>query len=563
MEKPALTFTQKTRVYVAAHKVISLIVVILLVGGAYLTFHKKATAETRYVTTEASLGTVVASVTGSGQVSASNQIDLKPKVSGNVTYVGVKAGDSVKQGKLLFSIDSTDAQKAVRDAQTNLDQAKLALQKLQEPPDSLSVIQTKDAIAQAQADITNQDLAVKNAYTNLLNITPQAVPTIDNTTTDYTAPTISGNYVLGKEGDININVNSAGGAYFTFSGLVSGVGNFSTLTPQPIGDTGLFIKFPSGIQQITAWTISIPNKNATGYLSAYNAYQSAQQNYQTSLSADNRSIAENTQKLTELQAGTDPIQIQTQQLSITQAENALADAEQTLSNYSIYAPFDGVIASVNAQVGQPGDSGTALGTIITNQELAQITLNEVDVSKIKLGDKATLTFDAIDGLSIAGQVASIDAVGTVTQGVVNYTVKIAFDTSDPRIKPGMSVSAAIVTDVAQNVLTVPNSAVKTINGASYVSVFDTPLVGSDSNSGAVSAIPPRQQAVEVGLSNDTLTEITSGLKEGDQVVSRTITSSPTSTSTGAAPSLLGGGTGRGGIGGGGAVFRGGGAASGR
>jgi HlyD family secretion protein len=553
------TFIQKTRTLILAHKVWSALIIIALIAGGYALFHKKTPTETRYVTTQATTGTVVVSVTGSGQVAASNQIDLKPKVSGNVTYVGVNAGDLVKQGKLLFSIDSTDAQKAVRDAQSNLTSAKLALEKLQEPPTDLSIIQTKDAIAQATADKANQASTVSSAYTALLNLTPEAVPNGTDTTVNYTAPTISGNYTLNKEGEIDLTVYNTGSdsGYFNMSGLVSGVGNFSSVIPQPIGNSGLFIKFSTGSQAIMNWVISIPNKNANGYLSTYNSYQSALQNSQKAITDDEQSITENTEKLAELQAGTDPLQIQTQQLAITQAQNALTDAQQTLSDYSIYAPFDGVMASVDAQVGQPGDTGTALGTIITNQDLAEVTLNEVDVSKIKVGDKATLTFDAIPNLSIAGQVASIDAVGTVTQGVVDYTIKIAFATDNNQIKPGMSVSAAIVTDLAQDVLTVPNSAVKTINGASYVSVFNPPLAGSDTSTGAVSAVAPQQVPVQVGLSNDTLTQITSGLKEGDQVVSRTITTAVTTNTTSSAPSLLGGGATRaiGGATRGGATFR--------
>ena len=72
----------------------------------------------------------------------------------------------------------------------------------------------------------------------------------------------------------------------------------------------------------------------------------------------------------------------------------------------------------------------------------QKPLVQGDFLTIKVGDKATLTFDAVTDLSISGQVAEIDTVGTVSQGVVSYALKIAFDTQDTRVKPGMTVSAA-------------------------------------------------------------------------------------------------------------------------
>ena len=70
-------------------------------------------------------------------------------------------------------------------------------------------------------------------------------------------------------------------------------------------------------------------------------------------------------------------------------------------------------------------------------------MNEVDAAKISVGNKTTLTFDATEDLTLTGKVAQIDTIGTVEQGVVSYKVKIAFDTQDERIKPGMTANASI------------------------------------------------------------------------------------------------------------------------
>ena len=182
-------------------------------------------------------------------------------------------------------------------------------------------------------------------------------------------------------------------------------------------------------------------------------------------------------------------------------------------------------------------SGTSVATFITKQKIAEISLNEVDVAKIKIGDKTTLTFDAIPDLTITGTVAEIDSLGTVSQGVVTYNVKISFDTQDDRVKPSMSVSASIITQVKQDVLMVPNSTVKTKNGTSYVQTFTPTLIGSDSTQGVVSLLTPNQTPVVIGLSNDTSTEIISGINEGDQIVLKATTVTATTSTT--APSLLG------------------------
>jgi HlyD family secretion protein len=245
------------------------------------------------------------------------------------------------------------------------------------------------------------------------------------------------------------------------------------------------------------------------------------------------------------------LNIEGAQISITQAKNSLLQAEQNLAYYHVKAPFDGIIASVPVIKGDNVGSGTTLATIITTKDLATVTLSEVDVAKISLGDKATLTFNAIPNLTIAGQVVEIDSVGTVSQGVVNYNVQISFDaTSDGGVKPGMSVNADIITAIKQNVLMVPNGAIKTQNGTSSVQTFSVPLIApATGTQGSPSATPPKSQIVVTGISNATSTEIVSGLNEGDIIVTKTITTT-TTTATTTAPSILGGVGGGGRVGGG-------------
>jgi multidrug efflux pump subunit AcrA (membrane-fusion protein) len=103
----------------------------------------------------------------------------------------------------------------------------------------------------------------------------------------------------------------------------------------------------------------------------------------------------------------------------------------------------------------------------------------------------------------------------------------------------MSVSAAIITDSKIDVLMVPSSAIKTQGTIKYVQMFSTPLpLPATGSQGTPSREIPTQVPVEIGITDDTNTEIISGLKEGDQIVSRTIAS--TTTTTVQASSLLGG-----------------------
>lgn len=246
------------------------------------------------------------------------------------------------------------------------------------------------------------------------------------------------------------------------------------------------------------------------------------QNQPLDLTAAENSLKEKQTALAKLKAGADPMDIRSQELSLQQRRNSLYDARNTLADYTIKAPFDGIIAKVNVKVGDSA-GGASLATIVTKQQIVEISLNEVDRAKVKLVMKVSLTLDAIDGLEMTGKVVDIDTLGTVSQGVVSYTVKIALDSQDDRIKSGMSVNATIITNVKTDVLTVAGSAVKTSNGLSYVQILDA--------NGA-----PQSRMVQVGIAtNDTDTEIISGLNEGDNVITQTINS----TSKAATPSAGG------------------------
>jgi len=110
--------------------VIGLIVIILAGYFGYKAFANKK-QETKYMLTQVKKGDISVTVSGSGQISASNQVTLQPKASGNLVYLGIKNGQFVKAGTLIAKIDTIDAQKTIRDAELSLESAKLSLTQAQ------------------------------------------------------------------------------------------------------------------------------------------------------------------------------------------------------------------------------------------------------------------------------------------------------------------------------------------------------------------------------------------------------------------------------------------------
>ena len=162
--------------------VITLLIVIL---GGYFGYQAigGSNEAVRYIVAAVEKGTLIVSVSGSGQVSASNQVNIKPKVSGDVVYVGVKNGQEVKAGNLLVQIDNRDAQKAVRDAETDLETAKLELDKLLEPVDELDLLRAENNLVQAKESKQKAEDNIIEAYEDVFNAITNAFLDLPTTIT--------------------------------------------------------------------------------------------------------------------------------------------------------------------------------------------------------------------------------------------------------------------------------------------------------------------------------------------------------------------------------------------
>ena len=570
----------------ARHKFIVFCAVALVSAGGYFGYTQLYgnSAETRYVLAGVEKGTLIVSVSGSGQVATSNQVDIKAKAGGEAVYVGAKNGQNVKAGALLAQLDAREAQKSVRDAEASLESAKLSLEKLQQPADQLSILQSEHSLAQANESKQNaHDDLIKayedgfNAVANAFLALPSVITGIDsmffdNTidrsqlNTDWyanqiiTYDSLQNEKVMQYKSDVAHAYLAARKKYdenfahyktasrnsdpATIESLIMETYETTKVIAEATKTSDNYISYiKDSMEQNHLVIPAIINTNQTAlntytgttntHLSSLLTIKRTIENAKATIINAERSIAEKTESLAQLKAGADPLDVRAQELSITQRENALSDAQEKLDDYFIRAPFDGIIAQIATKKGDDVSSGAAVATLIAHQRIAEIALNEVDAAKVKIGQKATLTFDALEGLSITGGVAEIDALGTVSQGVVTYDVQIGFDTQDERVKPGMSASATVITEVKQEVLMVPNAAVKLSEDAYYVDMLNeaiSPQALTDP-AGVISQTSPRRQTVVVGLANDTMTEIVSGLHEGDAVITRTIAPSTATQTT--------------------------------
>lgn len=192
--------------------------------------------------------------------------------------------------------------------------------------------------------------------------------------------------------------------------------------------------------------------------------------------------------------------------TVAQAKAQLDLAQYNLDSATLKAPFDSIVSAVGANVGEVASS-TAASPVVSlvdpNDLRLDVSVDETDIANVDVGHDANVTFDALPGKTFPGKVVATAPSASVQQGVATYLVSISLKNATG-VKPGMTGNADIIFAKHDNVLLVPNRAVRTESNRRVVSVLDG------------SKIVPHP--VTVGVSDDRNTEILSGLKQGDQVV---------------------------------------------
>jgi HlyD family secretion protein len=468
------------------------VIIIISVIGVILWKNNNISSELIFV----KRGTLVQDVSATGKVEFPTKIDLHFKNSGKLVSINTGTGKKVLAGQILAKQDTTelDAQVLEMKAGIELQQAKL---------DQLLGGASNEEISLSQITLdqtkNTQEILIYNAYQNLLNSTPEAVP--EEEEDNYTAPTISGTYNLGKEGKIIIETySSSGGTSYTLSGLTNGTGLVNTITSQPLGDSGLYIKFPQDLNTMsTNWVIEIPNKKAPDYLLNYN-------NYQAIIAQAKSVIDQRTAELALKKAPARSSDIAVYQAQVNQAKALLQKIQSQRNELIISAPSSGLITKINGEIGEIiTPEKPAISFVAENVLQIKLNIIEDKIINVRVGQKALITFDAIENQKFNGKIVSIDPAETEIQGAVYYETTIIFDKVDERVKSGMTANVLIKTEVKENTLFIPVSAIRIKDNKKYVQILENKkTINRD---------------VTTGIKNGAgMIEIVSGLEEGEQVM---------------------------------------------
>ncbi|GIW33947.1 efflux RND transporter periplasmic adaptor subunit [Meiothermus sp.] len=165
------------------------------------------------------------------------------------------------------------------------------------------------------------------------------------------------------------------------------------------------------------------------------------------------------------------------QIAVEQARLEVKNAEENLANTKIYAPFDGVVAEVNAQVGSIGvgatvSNSTALLTLIDDSSVnLPVQIDESEIAKVRVGQRVEVTLDAFSGETFEGKVTAIAPKAQIQQNIAFFYVTVNIPNPQRKLRPGMSAEGEIIIEEIQDALTIPKRAVQTVRNRAYVDVL--------------------------------------------------------------------------------------------
>jgi HlyD family secretion protein len=191
---------------------------------------------------------------------------------------------------------------------------------------------------------------------------------------------------------------------------------------------------------------------------------------------------------------------------IAAAQARVEAAQATLNMARVISPFAGTVTESHTLSGDQVSAGdTAFRVDNLSSLLVDVQVSEVDINNVSIGQPVTLTFDAILGKEYHGEITEVTQAGTVDQGVVNFTVTVELIDADSSVKPGMTAGVNIVVEELQDVLLVPNRAVRLVDNERVVYVLE--------NGQSV------KQEIRLGSSSDTMSIVASGdVAEGDLII---------------------------------------------
>jgi HlyD family secretion protein len=261
------------------------------------------------------------------------------------------------------------------------------------------------------------------------------------------------------------------------------------------------------------WQLDLENRKTEAAEAAVHIAEQELMNAQQGVSTNEigvsqAAVSQAQAALQRLLEGPTQVDIDLARLQIEQAEVAVQNARASLYDASLSAPFDGVIAEVNYDIGEQASAGLTAVVLLDDSSFhIDVLVDEIDIVRVAVGQLAFIDLDAWPGAEVSGRVVRIAPEGREVNGIVSYEVRVEVDHSSVDIRDGMTATVDIVVSELTDILLVPNWAIR------FDRTTGTAFANVRRPDGTVEEVQ-----VEIGVRGASMSEVRAGLQEGDEVV---------------------------------------------
>jgi len=428
--------------------------IVILIGGVVAVMQmnaSRAATLNAFDTATVRRDTLVATVNATGAISPLREAQLAFSATGSLAQMNVKQGDRVPAGQVLAKLDTRALDLQLAQAEANLVAAQAKLDQLKSPASA--------DVAAAQAAVTSAEAALAQ----LKNPSP--------------------NDLLAAKADVDKAAAAVHRAQADYDRIGGASNPFIAMTPQALA-----------LQQAT-----LDYQKATAlFNSKFSPTESALKQAQANIEQARANLS----RLTNPSAN----DLKGAQATIDQTRAARDLAQARVGDAIIRAPFDGLVTRVDLDLGSFVAAGRAI-IVVADTSTLQVKLNidETDIARVQKDQDVTIGLDAYPDATLNARVSDVASTATTVQGVVNYVVTVSINPGAVPVKIGMTANANIVVARKENVLLVPNRAVRATSAKRFVTIQKA--------DGTTQEIE-----VKLGMANDLETEVVSGLNEGQTLV---------------------------------------------
>lgn len=512
-------------------KIIIAAVVVVVAAAAIITYTtvsassgQTAKLDTAFGTDAATKGDISLTVTGSGNLASAKVLNVAADSHIDIGEVLISTGDSLQSGQAIATVDTEAMQDYADGLQEQIDSTLTQIDTTNNVTTRLSIKSPADGWVKSivlDEDDNIEDAMNEHGYIALVATEKREI--------------INASGSILKEGD-TVKVKCQN---YTYTGAVT---NENGTLYVSIGTLARKVGADAVVYDVNG------NELFTGKIELA-AYKKVESSYGTITDVK---FSENE----EIEAGETIYSAEQYSQDVASLYDTVHDLEDELATVNalikagqITAPTSGVVETLNINDDQSYDEGAPiLGLESTDNLIATVSVDELDINSIKIGQSVNVTFDSLPNEEYKGNVTRISDLGSASGGITTYDVEVAIE-SNENFKLGMSVSCEITAQEAKDAVLVPVDDVITANSKSYVMAAvdrtdaekaaikqlitekdysglqeymgeDAATLGIRMLADPTQLLYAEVRAVETGIENAYYIEIKSGLAEGDKVLSQ-------------------------------------------